>query len=295
MARAWGPSPKPHRRRIPLSPGVNARRRACGAACMIDAKQIFGRSDRRYRSDLSDLASAGGRAALGTEREEPGLARDLGSQRCGTLGRPRACASVGKFSTRGSRSGRTGVAQLFTQLISNFCCAAAGDGDSSAPIAQSDRARAAAGRAADIRSLIFSSLSDRPGERYESARSFLDVEGHVGGLSSGISALKAGESKYPAALSRLSQAIKRFRQRSLQRHHPAARPGRPGTVSGSRGQIMPPIAPDPTPATSRQSTKPDFQKKWRGDRLGLHSQSGNQVMLRVRSIGRGTRTGPARY
>ncbi len=50
------------------------------SARVVDAQQILGCTDWRNGSDLDDLACAGSRAALKTERKEPDLARDFNGQ-----------------------------------------------------------------------------------------------------------------------------------------------------------------------------------------------------------------------
>src|SRR5579859_5279420 len=60
--------------------GMHGRLRAGWAARMVDPQEIFRRRDAWHRADLGDLGAAGCRPALRAEREEPGLARDLGRQ-----------------------------------------------------------------------------------------------------------------------------------------------------------------------------------------------------------------------
>ena len=48
---------------------------------VVDAHQILGRGDPQHGPDLGDLGSTRCRAALGTERKKPDLARDFGGER----------------------------------------------------------------------------------------------------------------------------------------------------------------------------------------------------------------------
>ena len=123
---------------------------------VVEAQQILGRRDRRHGTDLGDLAAAGRRGALGPSVKSQTLPATsaindvvvsyrtvAGFQPSGPTA-VFASASVGKFSTR-QYSGPGGNCLIFfsaTGLTTNFCCAAAGDGDNSNPIAQSDRAKA---------------------------------------------------------------------------------------------------------------------------------------------------------